>query len=256
MRFHRSESAFFVFITVVFTAGFVVWQAYRRNLVALQSGVPVALDGYLFTALVLLATAVLFGIFFIYPIIRSQVMEEGRLRGMTAILTERSETLQIAALTDPLTGMHNRRFFDDALCEYLKAFREVDKPIGLMIIDLDHFKRINDTHGHDVGDLVLREVAECLRATTRYHDVAARLGGEEFAIIVPNMKEGELVGFADRIRDAIAAVMLPVGKTKVRLTASVGVAEWDGKETPEQFYRKADHRLYEAKRAGRNRVCA
>ena len=110
----------------------------------------------LFATGVLLATALFFGVFFIYPLIRTQVKEEGKLRAMTVSLSARSETLEHAALTDGLTGMQNRRYFDDALKEYLDEFRRIDKPVGLMILDLDHFKQVNDTHGHDVGDEVLR----------------------------------------------------------------------------------------------------
>ncbi|TGP31690.1 GGDEF domain-containing protein, partial [bacterium M00.F.Ca.ET.228.01.1.1] len=101
---------------------------------------------------------------------------EGKLRAMTVSLSARSQTLEQAALTDGLTGMQNRRYFDDALREYLHEFRRIDRPVGLMILDLDHFKQVNDTHGHDVGDEVLRAVATCLRGMTRYHDVVARLG--------------------------------------------------------------------------------
>ncbi len=115
---------------------------------------------------------------------------------MTASLSARSQTLEQAALTDGLTGMQNRRYFDDALKEYLEEFRRIDKPVGLMILDLDHFKQVNDSHGHDIGDDVLRAVAECLKALTRYHDVVARLGGEEFAVVAPNMDNDH----ADQVR--------------------------------------------------------
>ena len=121
----------------------------------------------------LLATALFFGVFFIFPLIRTQVKEEGKLRAMTASLSARSQTLEHAALTDGLTGMQNRRYFDDALREYLDEFRRIDKPVGLMILDLDHFKQVNDTHGHDVGDEVLRAVADCLQG----HDPLSRRGG-------------------------------------------------------------------------------
>src|SRR5690606_19430881 len=106
----------------------------------------------LFATGVLQATALFFGVFFIYPLIRTQVNEEGKLRAMTETLSARSETLEHAALTDGLTGMQNRRYFDDALREYIQEFRRIGKPVGLMILDLDHFKSVNDTHGHDAGD--------------------------------------------------------------------------------------------------------
>ena len=210
----------------------------------------------LFGSGVLVATALFFGLCFIYPLIRTQVREEGKLRAMTETLSARSETLEQAALTDALTGMQNRRYFDDALKEYIEEFRRIDKPIGLMILDLDHFKEVNDTHGHDVGDEVLRAVARCLRDMTRYHDVVARLGGEEFAVVAPNMSEDMLVKFAERIRRAVAGMAVLSGNMRLKVTTSVGLAVWDKRESAEEFYRRADRLLYQAKRMGRNRVCA
>jgi diguanylate cyclase (GGDEF)-like protein len=263
MRFHKAESAFFVFIFVILAAGLVTVHAYDfLQAATTQVHIPAALDRIaylnmlLFATGVLLATALFFGIFFIYPLIREQVKEEGKLRAMTVSLSARSETLEHAALTDGLTGMQNRRYFDDALREYLDEFRRVGRPIGLMILDLDHFKQVNDTHGHDVGDEALRAVAKCLKDLTRYHDVVARLGGEEFAVVTPNMDAELLARFAERIRKAIAVMMIQSGNVRLKVTASVGLAVWDRKETAEEFYRRADRQLYEAKRLGRNRVCA
>ncbi|WP_019171544.1 GGDEF domain-containing protein [Pseudaminobacter salicylatoxidans] len=263
MRFHQSESAFFVLITVILLAGMVTVHAYG----VLSGAGPMLyepgrienteyLARLLFATGVLLATALFFGVLFIYPQIRSQVKEEGKLRAMTAKLSARSETLEQAALTDALTGMHNRRYFDEALKEYLEAFGQIGKPVGLMILDLDHFKLVNDTHGHDIGDEALRSVAGCLRGLTRYHDVVARLGGEEFAVLVPNMESEGLVRFAERIRKAIAATAVASGNIRLKVTASVGLAVWDGQESAEDFFRRADQQLYQAKRQGRNRVCA
>mgnify|MGYP001055547961 CR=1 FL=1 len=263
MRFHKAESAFFVFIFVILAAGLVTVHTYdflQASVGQVNSPEGVERVAYLtrllFVIGVLLTTAFFFGIFFIYPLIRAQVREEGKLRAMTLSLSARSETLEQAALTDGLTGMQNRRYFDDALREYLGEFRRVGRPIGLMILDLDHFKQVNDTHGHDVGDEVLRTVANCLKGLTRYHDVVARLGGEEFAVVTPNMDADKLARFAERIRKAIAAMPIQSGNVRLKVTASVGLAVWDRKETAEEFYRRADRQLYEAKRSGRNRVCA
>lgn len=263
MRFHKAESAFFVFIFVILAAGLVTFHAYD-TLKSLAAGVHEPshmrtvsyLTKLLFATGVLLATALFFGVFFIYPLIRRQAREEGKLRAMTVSLSARSETLEHAALTDGLTGMQNRRYFDDALKEYLDEFGRIQKPVGLMILDLDHFKQVNDTHGHDVGDEVLRAVASCLKDMTRYHDVVARLGGEEFAVVTPNMDAELLSKFAERIRKAIAAMSVMSGNVRLKITTSVGLAVWDRKETAEEFYRRADRQLYEAKRQGRNRVCA
>lgn len=263
MRLHKSESAFFVFIALVLGAGSLLFYAYTLlytngllvNNAELLAGLA-HLSKLIFGTGVLLATAIIFGLFFIYPLIRTQVQEEGKLRAMTESLSARSVTLEHAALTDSLTGMQNRRYFDDALREYLEEFRRIDKPVGLMILDLDHFKQINDTHGHDVGDQVLREVANCLKDMTRYHDVVARLGGEEFAVVAPNMNQDALVKLAERIRRAIAGLAIVSGNIRLKVTTSVGLAVWNGKESADDFYRRADKMLYQAKRLGRNRVCA
>jgi diguanylate cyclase (GGDEF)-like protein len=263
MRFHKAESAFFVFIFVILAAGLVTLHAYDYlQSIAQQFQQPSRIENiaYLNKLLlatgVLLATALFFGVFFIYPLIRRQAKEEGKLRAMTESLSARSETLEHAALTDGLTGMQNRRYFDDALKEYLEEFSRIGKPVGLMILDLDHFKQVTDTHGHDVGDEVLRAVAKCLKDMTRYHDVVARLGGEEFAVVTPNMDAELLSRFAERIRKAIATMSILSGNVRLRITTSVGLAIWDRKESAEDFYRRADRQLYEAKRQGRNRVCA
>lgn len=259
MRFHQAESAFFVFIAVVLAAGVTTLHAYGvlQMLAANPLGDDIAyLARLLFAIGVLLATAIFFGAFFIYPLIRQQVQEEGKLRAMTETLSARSVTLEHAALTDGLTGMQNRRFFDEALREYLAAFGPIDRPVGLMIIDLDHFKAINDTHGHDIGDKVLKEVSACLRELTRYHDVVARLGGEEFAIVAANLNDAGLIAFAERIRKAVSSLVVINGNIRLKVTASVGLAVWDGKESADDLYRRADKRLYQAKGLGRNRVCA
>ncbi|QDB99985.1 GGDEF domain-containing protein [Mesorhizobium sp. 8] len=262
MRFHQAESAFFVFIFVILAAGLVTLHAFDFMQTAAGDFGPshdtdiAYLSKLLFAIGVLIATAFFFGVFFIYPLIRRQVKEEAKLRVMTESLSARSETLEQAALTDGLTGMQNRRYFDDALKEYLEEFRRIGKPMGLMILDLDHFKQINDTHGHDIGDEVLKAVARCLMDMTRYHDVVARLGGEEFAVVAPNMDAEQLAKFAERIRKAIAGMAVLSGNVRLAVTASVGLAVWNRKETADEFYRRADRHLYEAKRQGRNRISA
>lgn len=263
MRFHKAESAFFIFMAVIVAAAGVSLYAYLAlhdagdALSAPRSNERVErVAPLLFANGVLLATALVFGMFFIFPLIRTQVREEGKLREMTASLSKRSETLEQAALTDALTGMHNRRYFNDAIKEYLDEFGRISRPVGLMVLDLDHFKQVNDTHGHDVGDEVLRTVAGCLKDMTRYHDVTARLGGEEFAVLVPNMDNVQLMKFAERIRKSVAALPILSGNIRLKITTSVGLAVWDGRETADDFYRRADRQLYHAKRAGRNQVSA
>ncbi len=263
MRIHKSEAAFIVFQLLLLGAGAVTAWAINvldnhitGPLTAVQLADEAMLQRLLYATAALIGASVIFGFLVIFPILHRQNREQGKLREMTRNLSQRSENLEHAALTDGLTGMQNRRYFDEALREYLEEFRRIDKPIGLMVLDLDHFKSVNDTHGHDVGDEVLRRVANCLKEFTRYHDIVARLGGEEFAVVAPNMEQASLVKLADRIRRAVAALTIESGNVRLKVTTSVGLAIWDRKETSESFYKRADKALYQAKREGRNRVCA
>lgn len=249
MRFHKAQLAFFILVSLlVCGTGILAAWLYRTDL--LQPGHPAT------TALVVHGATIVFGLGYFYPVLHQLVREEMQLRAMTQSLSKRSENLQHAALTDGLTGMQNRRYFDDALAQYLEEFKRINRPVGLMILDLDHFKSVNDTHGHDAGDEVLRAVADCLREFTRYHDVVARLGGEEFAIVAPNMDADTLTKFANRIRMAVSQITISSGNIRIRVTVSVGLAIWDGREGSDDLFRRADAMLYKAKRDGRNRVCA
>ncbi|MER0239697.1 GGDEF domain-containing protein [Fulvimarina sp. MAC8] len=194
--------------------------------------------------------------FWILPAMRRQNKEQGKLQSLTGALERRSQDLETAALTDPLTGMHNRRFFDEAMRHYLEEFEKIGRPLGFMLLDLDNFKSINDTYGHDVGDQVLKTVANCLFDFTRHHDVVARLGGEEFAVVAPNMGKSDCAAFAERIREAIGNLVIRTGNLSLRVTVSVGVAVSQRNDEIGQFYKRADVNLYHAKQTGRNRVCA
>ena len=254
MRYQKAELAFFLFILLIVAATGTLYFAYQAGHDA--AAAPVRARELILAAGALNVAAMLFGILFIFPLIRGQEKEHGKLRAMTQTLSARSETLEHAALTDALTGMQNRRYFDDALKEYLGEFKRIGKPVGLMVLDLDHFKSVNDTHGHDVGDEVLRRVAQCLKDFTRYHDVAARVGGEEFAVVAPNMDLELLKKLAERIRRAVADLTIESGNIRLKVTSSFGLSIWDGRETAEAFYKRADKMLYVAKQQGRNRVCA
>jgi two-component system, cell cycle response regulator len=262
MRFHKAELAFFLFMIVLLMTGGALLAAYsimNGGLGAFEldaAGRIARVQLLVFAGGSLVTAALLLGLLFIFPLIRNEVREQGKLREMTQTLSARSDSLEHAALTDALTGMQNRRYFDDALKEYLEEFRRIGKPVGLMVLDLDHFKSVNDTHGHDVGDEVLRRVAQCLKDFTRYHDVAARVGGEEFAVVAPNMDLEILQKFAERIRKAISELVIESGNVRLKVTSSFGLALWDGREAADAFYKRADKMLYQAKTTGRNRVCA
>ena len=259
MRFHKSEIFVLIVMLLMLAAAAVLYftlQSLPQFGNSAETDAYALLNMMLTGALGALGLAMILMLTLVMPAVRSHVKNETSLQSMTESLSARSETLEHEALTDGLTGMHNRRYFDDAVSEYLEQFQRIDKPIGMMVLDLDHFKSVNDTHGHDVGDEVLRQVARCLQEFTRYHDVVARLGGEEFAVVAPNMSREALIKLADRIRRAIASLTIQAGNVHLKVTISVGLAVWDRKETADDLYRRADMQLYQAKRAGRNRVAA
>jgi len=158
------------------------------------------------------------------------------------------------ALIDPLTGLRNRRFLDGALQDHLTR----GTPFTLMILDIDHFKRVNDQHGHDAGDDVLRIVAQRLRSSLREDDVICRLGGEEFAIVMPGVDVAGAGVIAERARLAISSepVALSSLALSLPLTVSAGLAAAVPGLGPRDLYRLADAALYRSKAAGRNRVTA
>lgn len=159
------------------------------------------------------------------------------------------------ATTDPLTGLANRRCFDEALSAALGEVASV--PLALVIIDVDHFKSVNDTHGHHLGDDVLRLLAATLPQAIGTDALAARFGGEEFCVILRGAGLPEAARAAEDIRLRIAAASLALRQTGQRLsvTASLGLAVASAGETAGQLIERADAALYEAKRGGRNRLC-
>jgi two-component system cell cycle response regulator len=165
-----------------------------------------------------------------------------------------SNTLALA-VTDELTGLYNRRYFDRHLGLMLEKVREQDRDMAVMLIDMDFFKSVNDSHGHDVGDAVLREFADRLRRNIRGVDLACRFGGEEFVVLMPDTDYRQAQAAAERVRLAVAERAFDTPTRALRITCSVGVAlnEHDA-DTPEVLLKRADVALYRAKREGRNRV--
>jgi two-component system cell cycle response regulator len=157
------------------------------------------------------------------------------------------------AVTDALTGLYNRRYMESHLASLLAQGR-ADRPLSLLMIDIDNFKPVNDTHGHAVGDEVLREFAHRIGRSIRGIDLAARYGGEEFVVIMPDTQLPAAHGIAERLRLAIAEEKFAISGDAVglRVTASIGVSGPGG--DAEAMLKRADEALYEAKRSGRNRV--
>jgi diguanylate cyclase (GGDEF)-like protein len=176
--------------------------------------------------------------------------------------TVNREHILISGLTDALTGLHNRRYLDRRLTEELSRAGRYRQPLSCLFIDADHFKRINDNHGHQAGDLVLRELANCIRSQLRASDIATRFGGEEFAVLLPQTCLNEALMLAERIRLEInsRSVALDEGSS-LKVSVSIGVSEIrplsnrsrqraDG----EQLLVNADQALYMAKANGRDRI--
>jgi diguanylate cyclase (GGDEF)-like protein len=164
-----------------------------------------------------------------------------------------------ASTRDALTGLYNRRYLDERLAaEVSFAHRHKDQ-LGFLLCDLDHFKKVNDEHGHLVGDAVLASVGELLGKLVRAEDVVARYGGEEIAILVRGVGVDGLVVLGERVRRAVSELLIAFDGGSVRVTASVGVAslkECDEHATGDLLIALADERLYRAKTQGRNRVSA
>jgi two-component system cell cycle response regulator len=163
------------------------------------------------------------------------------------------------AITDGLTGLYNRRYMESHLGALVEQASARGKPLTALVLDIDYFKSVNDTHGHDAGDDVLREFAMRIKKSIRGIDLACRLGGEEFVIIMPETDMAVATIVAERLRRRIASEPFPIvhGSQAIDVTISIGIATLDGAEdTAATILKRADQALYRAKRDGRNRVVA
>ena len=167
------------------------------------------------------------------------------------------ETIRNESLTDALTGLGNRRYFDAALEKAVAECHAENAPLALLLADLDHFKSINDTYGHVVGDRVLRFVATTLKQSIKGKDVIARYGGEEFAVILPRTPLRAAIEVAEQLRLAVTKgelIRRSTGEKYTRVTISIGVAALHNRTSPQALLEAADVCLYAAKRCGRNCV--
>ncbi|HEU5468869.1 MAG TPA: diguanylate cyclase [Steroidobacteraceae bacterium] len=173
---------------------------------------------------------------------------------LIAALREQSSALERVSLEDALTGVANRRCFVQRLAAEFEVARAVDQPLALAVADLDHFKVVNDDFGHLVGDEALRRSAALMRSLCRDTDIVARIGGEEFALVLPGMTRAAAGDFCERLRAAIETHDWSSVHPRLGVTVSIGVAQWDGSADFAALLEAADAQLYSAKRTGRNRV--
>jgi diguanylate cyclase (GGDEF)-like protein len=167
------------------------------------------------------------------------------------------EEIYRMSIMDGLTGVHNKRYFVEFLDKEVARAHRHQQPLGLVMFDLDHFKKVNDTHGHLCGDHVLKEVCKRLRPRIRREDVLARYGGEEFVCVLPDTAYHGVMAFAESLRLLVTREPVRWEQQQLEITISLGVTVMDPRAqgvTAQELIKKADERLYEAKRAGRNRV--
>ncbi len=179
-----------------------------------------------------------------------------KLENQVAELEAKVALLQQQVTRDPLTGLLNRRGFDNAMKREMGRAERSKKPFCFASLDLDHFKEVNDTYGHGIGDQVLRELGELLLKDCRDMDTVARVGGEEFGIILSETSIEGAYQYIERLRQKIAdTLVIRLGRNKkVRCTASFGVGQFTPKQPIEKLLEKVDDALYTAKAAGRNQV--
>lgn len=168
-----------------------------------------------------------------------------------------ADHLENLAAVDELTGVYNRRHFETLARAELARFQRYLRPLSVLVFDVDHFKSINDRYGHAAGDKVLRLIAEACRSTKRPSDILARIGGEEFAVLLPETNLETACTLAERLRQEVIECAPRINNERLDLSVSIGVAEAKPNMLRiEALLQPADEALYEAKRTGRNRVCA
>ncbi|MHA1570317.1 MAG: diguanylate cyclase [Alphaproteobacteria bacterium] len=172
-------------------------------------------------------------------------------------LRQSLEDTRLEAMADGLTGLYNRKFFDKAFSQLARSATDSGTPLSLLMLDIDHFKKFNDTYGHSLGDMVLKQVAHCLKACVKGRDITARFGGEEFVILLPETGVQNAATVAEQVRKSVCGkkiTMRSTGKTLGRITLSVGVAQLRPPEDTASLLQRADEAMYQAKKNGRNQV--
>lgn len=177
-------------------------------------------------------------------------------RSYDDVASSRNRMAELAVLDD-LTGLYNVRYLQQRFTEEWKRAERHREPLAIAMLDVDHFKLVNDQHGHEIGDAVLREMSARLRTSVRDTDVVARYGGEEFVVLLPSTQLAGALVVAERIRKSVTARRFETPRARLEITASIGIALYPsrGVSTKDQLLRAADTALYRAKEEGRDRIC-
>lgn len=192
---------------------------------------------------------------FASAVVKARVRHQLKLQRLTTALIDANARLTQLAMSDPLTGAHNRRYFLDALKKELDRVQRYRHPSILMVFDIDHFKCINDNHGHDVGDKVIIEMVRISSTILRKNDIFSRFGGEEFTILLPETPLTEAEQIANRLCEQIARAAIETPEQQLSFTVSCGVTQLrEDDKSPDTILKRADIALYQAKQSGRNKV--
>jgi two-component system cell cycle response regulator len=192
--------------------------------------------------------------FVVKPILKEEL--EVRIRNLLTMkqlfdrLNDQHQAMRELSLRDPLTSLHNRYHLMEQVPKIIETARQTKKPLSMLVIDIDHFKVVNDTYGHSTGDVVLVNTSEALRGFISNNMLLVRYGGEEFVMLFPGVNLRQAMAGAERIRERLASLN-PGG---IPITASFGAAEWHPDESFDELFRRADACVYEAKAGGRNQV--
>lgn len=182
------------------------------------------------------------------------VTETALAQQMLEAAVEQNLSLEETSQRDALTGMFNRRYFDEQMALEIQRAEHFGWDLCLAMLDIDFFKKVNDTYGHDAGDVVLKTVALILLKSIRTSDILCRFGGEEFALILPKLNLAQAPEICERILNAIRAAVIEVdAKTSLQITMSMGVSQFTSELTPNDLLKQADQALYDSKHGGRNR---
>ena len=171
-----------------------------------------------------------------------------------ALITEQAKKLQLLATRDSLTGLSNRRDFLEKAEQEEKRFKRTNKPFAFILLDIDYFKKVNDTYGHGCGDVVLKGVARGLEKALRAQDIVARWGGEEFVCLLPETEVNGAKNVAEKTRMTVETMSHECGAVSVSVTVTLGISVYDGSCSIEECIRRADAALYDGKKRGRNQV--
>ncbi len=195
---------------------------------------------------------------FAYPELLARVRAGKRIVDLQKELIETNRRLELLSITDGLTKLNNHRFFQDELARAFEESQRYERPLSLTMIDIDFFKKVNDTHGHAVGDEVLKAVARLFKDSVRSTDLVARYGGEEFAVMMPETDLADAIAFAEKIRALVEQTPMDTQAGPLKATISLGVASVPRTRlrSPKELIVVADKALYRAKKSGRNQVQA